>query len=135
MLITLLVLNCLHHYVASTKLGGVSALADNEYEIMLKKVTGQLDSRSDERSVIEKSTIRKFYRWIKGGKTITIGASGKTLYIDGKQLFRKSELTTAIKRVIKDTKDSGSRKLRDRLLSALTQNVTNFYHNFYLLRL
>ena len=115
MLITLLVFNLLLRYVISSKLGGVSALSDIEYEIMLKKVTGLLDSRSDERSVIEKSTIRKFYRWIKSGKTITIGPSGKTLYIDGKQLFRKSELTTAIKKVIRDTKDSGSRKLRDRL--------------------
>ena len=53
---------------------------------MIKKITGDFKKPSDERTNVEKNVIRKFYRWMTEGKQITVGASGKTIYVPNFQL-------------------------------------------------
>ena len=78
--------------VLSARQSNVAALSDEEYNVMIKKITGVFNKPSHERTNLEKSVIRKFYRWIKEGKQITVGVSGTTIYINGKQLMRKEEV-------------------------------------------
>ena len=65
----------------------IKALSDHEYDIMIRTPVTDL----------------------------TIGASGRTIYLDGKQLLRIEEKERAIKQTIKESKNSGSRKLAGRL--------------------
>ena len=67
--------------VLSARQSNVAALSDEEYNVMIKKITGVFNKPSHERTNLEKSVIRKFYRWIKEGKqtTVGIGVTGTTI--------------------------------------------------------
>ena len=93
----------------------IKALSDHEYDIMIRKILGSFDTPVTDRTKVEIVVIRKYYRWIRQGHDLTIGASGRTIYLDGKQLLRIEEKERAIKQTIKESKNSGSRKLAGRL--------------------
>ena len=84
---------------------------------MIQKVTGSYNVPVADRSTEENRLIRKYYRWISQGKDLSVGSSGKTIYIDGKQLLRTEEKERAIKGAEKESKNSGSRKLTGRIKS------------------
>ena len=95
--------------------GHITALTDEQYDIMIRKVRGEFDKPLGDRNSVEKNVIRKYYRWLSQGKDIYIGPSGKTIYINGKQLIQKEELNQAISHARKETKDAGIRKLTQRM--------------------
>ena len=74
---------------------------------MLKKVIGNFKTPVAERSTVERTINRKYYRWLKEGKVLSVGNSGKHIYIDGKRLLRKNEMKKAVEKVIKDGKNHG----------------------------
>ena len=82
---------------------------------MLRKITGRYDTPVAERSSADNRLLRKYYRWIKQGKDISVGPSCKTVYIDGKKLTRKEEIERAIKMAEKESKGSGARKVTGRI--------------------
>lgn len=90
----------------------LSPLSDEEYAILLNKLLGRFDTAVTDRSTLEKAVLRKFYRWIKAGRELTVGSSGTNIYVDGKKLLRKSDVKRIIKRMEKSTKQSG-RKILD----------------------
>ena len=102
------------NYVVSVKQGNVISLTDERYDIILK-ISGKFSKPSSERNNVVNSVIRKYYRWIKDGKEITVGPSGKTIYVDGKQLIRKEELNREISHAAKESKNGGTRKLKQRI--------------------
>ena len=104
-------------YIYCTRENTVSSLTDEEYNILLNKIINNFDTPVAERSTTEKAVLRKYYRWIKAGKQITIGASFKNIYVDGKRLMRKSELKEIVTRMEKCTKQSGVRKITHRINS------------------
>ena len=48
-------------------------------------------------------------------KNVYLGPSGKTIYVDGKELIRKGEMTRAISQASKKCQNSGARKLTQRI--------------------
>ena len=86
-------------------------LTDEEYDILLRKITGSFDKPVNERTKTENSFLRKFYRWKNEGKDLFVGSSGKSIYVNGKRLMHSSERDTIIKKMHKTTKESGSRKV------------------------
>ena len=76
----------------ATRQRKVTALNDEEYDIILRKLTDSFMIPLRDRTKVERSAIRKYYRWMKSGMEITVGPSGKTLYLEGKQLIRKEEI-------------------------------------------
>ena len=95
----------------------ISALSDEEYEILLRKILGRYNTPVIERTMIEKKVLRKYYRLVKGGKELHVGPSGKSIYIDGRLLIRNEEMGKAIKSISKESKNPGIRKLTDRIQS------------------
>lgn len=114
-----------HSFVTCTRKENVLALRDDEYEVMLKKVLGNFQTPVAERSLIERTINRKYYRWIKEGKELSVGNSGKHIYIDGKRLLRKNELAKAVEKVIKEGKNPGCRTVAGRL----KENIAGCSHN------
>ena len=57
--------------------GHITALTDEQYDIMIRKVRGEFDKPLGDRNSVEKNVIRKYYRWLSQGKDIYIGPSGK----------------------------------------------------------
>ena len=102
-------------YVTYARPCNVGALSAAEYEIVLRKIMGCYDTPVAERTCVDNRALRKFYRWIKDERHISVGPSGKTIYIDGKKLLKKDEIDLAIKKAEKDTKCSGARKLAERI--------------------
>ena len=90
-----------------------NALSDEEYDLLLRKITGRYDTPV----IAERSSadIRKDYRWINQGKDISVSPSCKTVYIDGKKLMRKEEIERAIKMAEKESKGSGACKVTGRI--------------------
>ena len=93
--------------VVSVRNRNINALSDEEYDIMIRKITGAYDTPVAERSSKEMRLLRKYYRWISHGKDLTVGPSGKTIYVDGKQLARRKEIERTIQNAEKVTKNSG----------------------------
>ena len=93
------------------------SLSDEEYNILLNKVLNRFDTAVVDRSTVEKAVLRKYYRWVKAGRQLPVGPSGKNIYIDGKKVMRKSEIKQIVKKMEKNTKGSGSRKLAQRIKS------------------
>ena len=96
----------------------MKALDDEEYELLLRWLRGEFDTQCNNRTTKEKTALRKFYRWMKEHE-LKVGVSGRTVYIDGKRLLRSNEIETEIRRADKDTKSSGSRKVKSRLDSSV----------------
>ena len=94
---------------------GLKALSDFEYDIIIRKIIGTYNTAVSERSKEEKVVLRKYYRWIENGCDVRVGSSGKTIYVDDKQLLRESETERIIKRAENESKSSGSRKLAGRV--------------------
>jgi len=94
-----------------------NALSDEEYDIMIKRIQGCFSTPVNERTNLEKATLRKFYRWKNEGREIVIGASGKSIYVDGKRVMRQGERENVIKQNEKKGKDPGVRKLAHRIKS------------------
>ena len=67
----------------------VTALSDVDYDLMIRKILGSFDTPVAERTKKEAAVIRKYYRWIDVGHEVTVGRSGRTIYVNGKQLLRK----------------------------------------------
>ena len=101
--------------VIATRNRGIKALTDYEYDIIIRQVIGTYDTKVSERTKEEKVVLRKYYRWVENGMAITVGASGKTIYVNNKQLLREGEKESVIKRAEKDSKSSGSRKMAGRV--------------------
>ena len=73
--------------LTATRERNIVALTEEEYDIMVRKIAGQYNKGMADRTLIEKSTIRKYYRWLKQGKHVYLGPSGKTIYIRGDSQF------------------------------------------------
>ena len=101
--------------VLSVSNRNLKALSDEEYDLMIRKITGRYNIPVAERSVKETRLLRKYYRWICLGNDLSVGPSGKTIYINGKQLVRKEEIERTIKLSEKESKNSGIRKLTGRI--------------------
>ena len=99
--------------VVSVRNRNINALSDEEYDIMIRKITGAYDTPVTERSSKEMRLLRKYSRWISHGKDLTVGPSGKTIYVDG--LVRREEIERTIQNAEKVTKNSGIRKLTERI--------------------
>ena len=112
---SLLVILSFLKFVTARRAGNIIALSDEEYDVMLKKIVGEFTKPSNERNKFELKMIRKYYRWLREGKDISIGASGKTIYVDGKQVMRKDDIGRAVSRAIKESKNAGNRKLTQRI--------------------
>lgn len=93
----------------------INAISDVEYNILLKKVKGEFTTPVSERTREENKVLRKYYRWISQNKDVRVGPSGRTIYVDGRQLIRKEELNRTIKALEKESKNSGARKLTQRI--------------------
>ena len=59
----------------------ISALSEEEYAILLRKLLGRFNTPVRERTLVEKNVLRKYYRFVKGGRELHVGSSGKSLYI------------------------------------------------------
>ena len=81
---SLLIICLFLKFVISTREGNIIALSDEEYDVMLKKIVGEFTKPVNERNKLERKMIRKYYRWLREGKDVSIGPSGKTMYVDGK---------------------------------------------------
>ena len=90
-------------------------LTDEEYNIMLRKIMGQSSIPVIEKTKVDRKVERKYYRWLKQGRSLTVGPSLKTIYIDGKKLIRKEELRKLVEVEMKRVKNSGNRKLTGRI--------------------
>ena len=95
----------------------ISALSEEEYAILLRKLLGRFNTPVRERTSVEKNVLRKYYRLVKGRRELHVGSSGKSIYIDGKLLIRIEEMAKAINSVSKESKNPGIRKLTDRIQS------------------
>ena len=95
----------------------ISALSEEEYTILLRKLLGRFNTPVRERTLVEKNVLRKYYRLVKGGRELHVGSSGKSIYIYGKLSIRNEEMAKAIKSVSKESKNPGIRKLTDRVQS------------------
>ena len=89
-------------------------IEDDEYELLINWLKDENQLSMAARTRKDKNSIRKFYRWLKSGKDLRVGPSGKVVYIDGRRLLRK-EVEEAIKVIDKTTKFSGARKAVNRL--------------------
>lgn len=94
-----------------------SALSDEEYKIMIEKIQGRFSKPVNKRTKLEVGTLRKLYRWKNDGREIVVGASGASIYIDGKRIMRRKERDNLIKEHEKKGKDPGARKLTYRIKS------------------
>ena len=70
--------------VISVRNRNINALSDEEYELMIRKITGSYNIPVAERSIKETRLLRKYYRWLSEGNDLSVGLSGKTIYINGK---------------------------------------------------
>ena len=111
-LLLLMILFCANFLYATRN---INAISNNEYEILLKKINGEFNIPVKERIAEMNLIIRKYYRWLDQGKDVRVGPSGRTIYVEGLQLIRKNEIDQAIKGLEKETKNSGVRKLTDRI--------------------
>ena len=109
-LFVVVVCNVFFLYVLCAREQSYSALTEEEYEIMVWKIRGVFNTPVNERDSIEKSVLRKYYRWRKEGRAIIIGASEKTIYVDGRKLMKINDRDIAIKEMEKNSKDSGVKK-------------------------
>ena len=80
-------------------------IEDDEYELLINWLKDENQLSMAARTRKDKNSIRKFYRWLKSGKDLRVGPSGKVVYIDGRRLLRK-EVEEAIKVIDKTTKFS-----------------------------
>ena len=104
MMIALMVVLIAFNAIDFSNNKNVLALDNNEYNIMLKEIKGNFNVPVSERTKVERTTCRNNYRWMKEGKTLTIGNTGLSIYIDGKRLLRKDEMRLVVKKAIKDGK-------------------------------
>ena len=102
-------------FASKTRNRGIKALTDYEYDVIVKKVTGTYDTKVSERTREEKVVLRKYYRWIEKGMEVTVGPSGRTIYVNNKQVLRTGEVDKIIYKADKESKSSGSRKLAGRV--------------------
>ena len=62
----------------------IRPIEEQEYDILLRKILGQFDTPVSSISKKKQFIIQKYYRWVRNGRDIRVGSSGKTIYIDGK---------------------------------------------------
>ena len=86
---SLLVILSFLKFVTATREGNIIALSGRRIWRNVKKTVGEFTKPLNERNKLELKTIRKYYRWLREGKNISIEASGKTIYVDGKKLMRE----------------------------------------------
>ena len=115
MLFRALIIGAITIIVTGTRHRDPSALSDEEYDILLRRITGRYDTPVAERRKEDIRALRKYYRWVKQGKEVSVGPSCNTIYIDGKKLMRRGEVERSIKMAEKESKCSGARKVTGRI--------------------
>ena len=62
----------------------INALSDQEYDIMVRKILGSFDKPVTDRTNLDTVVIRKYYRWMRQGHDVTVGAGGRTMSFKAK---------------------------------------------------
>ena len=101
LMVILIAVNAIDFSNKKRKRKDVLNLDNDEYNIMLNEIKGNFNVPVSERTKVERTTCRINYRWMKEGKTLTIGNTGQSIYIDGKRLLRKDEMKLVVKKMEK----------------------------------
>ena len=103
---------------------GRRAMPDEIYDVVLQCVKGDFNVEVSQRSRAQRSALVRYWRnrdWLS--------VSNGVLYLGGKRVMKKSELSANVKDCMDATKGSGARKIRHRLAATfcgISENqVTN----------
>ena len=87
----------------------ISAVEDKVYDAMINILLGTFNNAVSERNAAENSAVQRIYRYRKNGMHLDLKRD-KHLFLNGKQLLRKSDLKDVVSKIVRLSKGTRIRK-------------------------